>query len=66
VLVRTIDDPDDRPAVEHELRGTPAELADALRQYDDLGIAHLQVQLRPNRADAIEAFVPVMRAYLRG
>lgn len=66
VLVRTIDDPDDRAPEEHELRGSPAELADVLRQYEELGIAHLQVQLRPNRPDAVEAFVPVMRAYLRG
>ena len=61
-LIRTIDDPDGRPPEEREIRGTPAELAAALRRYDELGMSHVQVQLRPNRLEAVEAFGPVMRA----
>ena len=61
VLVRTID-ARDGPPEEHELRGTPAELAAELRRYGDLGISHLQVQLRPNRLEAVQAFAPVLEA----
>ncbi len=64
VLVRTLDaggghaeEPE-----EHELRGSPAELAAALRRYADLGVSHLQVQLRPNRLEAVRAFQPVLDA----
>ncbi len=60
-LIRTIDDPAVRPPEEREIRGSPDELAAALRRYRELGISHVQVQLRPNRLEAVEAFEPVMR-----
>ncbi|HLO36696.1 MAG TPA: hypothetical protein VK194_11460, partial [Candidatus Deferrimicrobium sp.] len=45
-----------------ELRGSVPELAAALLAYRDLGIAELQVQLRPNTVAAIVAFGPVIEA----
>ena len=63
-LVRTRD-ADGRAAEERELRGSPAELAAALRRYGDLGMAHVQVQLRPNRLEAVAAFEPVLRELAR-
>ena len=52
-----------QPAPEpNELRGTPAELATALRRYRALGIDELQVQLRPNRVEAVTAFRAVIEA----
>ena len=59
VLVRTLD-AGGRAAEERELRGSPAELAAALRRYAELGMAHVQVQLRPNRLEAVRAFRPVL------
>ena len=61
-LIRTIDAADGRPPEEREIRGTPAELAAALRRYGELGMRHVQVQLRPNRLEAVEAFRPVIAA----
>jgi probable F420-dependent oxidoreductase len=61
VLVRP--DPatgDGVPPEPNELRGSPAELAAALRAYAALGIAELQVQLRPNTVAAVAAFRPVI------
>ena len=65
-LVRTIDAADGRPAEEREIRGSPAEIAAALRRYADLGMSHVQVQLRPNRLEAVEAFAPVIEALAPG
>jgi probable F420-dependent oxidoreductase len=59
VLVRTLD-AGGRAAEERELRGSPAELAAELRRYAELGMTHLQVQLRPNRLEAVRAFQPVL------
>ncbi|MBA2255211.1 MAG: LLM class flavin-dependent oxidoreductase [Chloroflexi bacterium] len=61
VLIRTI------PAAgveaeERELRGTPAELAAQLRRYEPLGMAHLQVQLRPNTVDGVRAAAGILAA----
>jgi alkanesulfonate monooxygenase SsuD/methylene tetrahydromethanopterin reductase-like flavin-dependent oxidoreductase (luciferase family) len=64
-LVRTIPATDGRPPEGRELRGTPAEIATALRRYAGLGIFHVQVQLRPNTTTAVEALAPVVEA-LRG
>ncbi len=61
-LIRTIDDPAGRTTEEREIRGSPAELAVELRRYGELGMSHVQVQLRPNRLEAVDAFGPVMRA----
>ena len=64
-LVRTIPASDGRPPESRELRGTPEALAAALRHYADLGIAHVQVQLRPNTVAAVEALAPVVEALAR-
>lgn len=39
-----------------------ASVAAHLRRYADLGIAHVQVQLRPNSIAGVRAFAPVLRA----
>ena len=61
-LVRTLPAADDAAPEDRELRGTPGEIAAALREYAALGIDHLQVQLRPNRLEAVHAFAPVIAA----
>ena len=61
-LVRTIPAPDGRPPEHRELRGTPEAIAAELRRYADLGISHLQVQLRPNTPAAVEALRPIAEA----
>ena len=66
VLVRTLPAGDDPPPKEHELRGEPAVIADALRRYAPLGVTHLQVQLRPNSVEGVRAFAPVMEALSEG
>ena len=40
----------------------PAAVAAHLRRYADLGIAHVQVQLRPNSPAGVRAFAPVIEA----
>jgi probable F420-dependent oxidoreductase len=40
----------------------PATVAAHLRRYADLGIAHIQVQLRPNSIVGVRAFAPVLDA----
>ena len=40
----------------------PAAVAVHLRRYADLGIAHVQVQLRPNSIEGVRAFAPVFEA----
>lgn len=65
-LVRTLPAVEGQAPGSRELRGHPAELADALRAYGDLGIDHLQIQLRPNRAEAVEAFAPVIELLRAG
>ncbi|HJW21215.1 MAG TPA: LLM class flavin-dependent oxidoreductase [Candidatus Limnocylindrales bacterium] len=69
VLVRTVADDAPgpagaagaRPPGERELRGTPEAIAAALRRYADLGMSHLQVQLRPDTPAAVEALAPVVQ-----
>jgi len=48
------------------LTGTPEELADALRAFARLGIAHVQLVLDPNTLASIEAFAPVLALLDRG
>lgn len=60
VLVRTSAADPDAPPEEREIRGDPAAVAAELRRFRDLGIDHLQVQLRPNSIDGVEAFAPVI------
>ena len=61
VLVRTLPAGNAEPEP-RELRGSPEELAEALRAYADLGLDHLQLQLRPNRHEAVEALASVLQA----
>jgi len=51
-----------RPPEEREIRGNPDAIAATLRRFGDLGIDHLQVQLRPNSIDGVRAFAPVIGA----
>jgi alkanesulfonate monooxygenase SsuD/methylene tetrahydromethanopterin reductase-like flavin-dependent oxidoreductase (luciferase family) len=67
-LVRTVP-PDDGAGTEpeqRELRGSPDEIAAALRRYAELGFTHLQIQLRPNSLAGVEAFAPIIEALDRG
>lgn len=61
-LVRTIAAPETVGPEDRELRGSPEVLAAALRRYAELGIDHVQVQLRPNTLEAVAAFAPVIEA----
>ena len=65
VLVRPAVAAGDPPAERHELRGSPEMLAERLRAYAGIGIAELQVQLRPNTVGAVTAFGPVIAALRR-
>ena len=65
VLVRTLPAADDARPEGREIRGDPEALAGELQRFADLGIDHLQVQLRPNSVADVEAFAPVIDA-LRG
>jgi probable F420-dependent oxidoreductase len=65
VLVRTVAAPAGVPAEEQEIRGEPDAIAAQLQAFADLGLDHLQVQLRPNSIEGLEAFAPVM-GQLRG
>jgi probable F420-dependent oxidoreductase len=70
VLVRVVRDGDDAravaPAEKREIRGDPESVATQLRRFADLGIDHLQVQLRPNSLAGVEAFAPVIDRLRRG
>ncbi len=59
------DDRSVRGSWDDPLRGSPEAIAAGLRQYRDLGIDHVQVQLRPNRIESILGFGAVLDA-LRG
>jgi hypothetical protein len=56
------DDLDARGSWDDPLRGSPEAVAAGLRRYRDLGIDHVQVQLRPNRVESVRAFRPVIEA----
>ena len=58
VLVRTV--PTEAPPERREIRGHPPAIAAELRRFGELGIDHLQVQLRPNSVAGVEAFAPVI------
>jgi probable F420-dependent oxidoreductase len=60
VLVRPGSRPVQAAPEERELRGSLDELAAALEAYRQLGIDHLQVQLRPNAIESVRAFAPVI------
>jgi probable F420-dependent oxidoreductase len=60
VLVRTIPPRADVPAEAREIRGEPEAIAAELRRFGELGVDHLQVQLRPNSVEGVEAFAPVI------
>ena len=50
---RPDDEPDARGSWDDPLRGSPSAIAAGLRRYRDLGIDHVQVQLRPNRLESV-------------
>ncbi len=56
------DEPNARGSWDDPLRGSPSAIAAGLRRYRDLGIDHVQVQLRPNRLESVRAFAPVIEA----
>ena len=60
VLVRTVQAADDAPPEQREIRGEPDAIAAELRRYGDLGVDHVQVQLRPNSVEGVVAFAPVI------
>lgn len=60
VLVRTLPADAGTPPEEREMRGDAEALAERLRGYARAGYDHLQVQLRPNRPDAVEAFGAIL------
>ena len=60
VLVRTVAAPDGVGPEEREFRGDPDAIAAELLRFRDLGMDHLQVQLRPNSLEGIAAFEPVI------
>ena len=60
VLVRPGPARPDVAPEEREIRGSLDEIAAVLEAYQELGIAELQVQLRPNNPAGVEAFGPVL------
>jgi probable F420-dependent oxidoreductase len=60
VLVRIVAAPAGVAAEEQEIRGDPEAIAAKLQAFADLGLDHLQVQLRPNSIEGRAAFAPVM------
>jgi probable F420-dependent oxidoreductase len=62
VLVRTLPPADPARTDDREIGGGPEAIVAELRKYADLGIDHLQVQLRPNNVEGVEAFAPVLEA----
>ena len=48
------------------LKGSTAELADAMREYAAAGISHVQLVLDPITVEAIEEFAPVLEELDRG
>ncbi len=53
-------DPDDLGSEDRPASGPPEAIAAVLERYRELGADHIQVQLRPNRADTIAALRPVI------
>jgi probable F420-dependent oxidoreductase len=50
----------DAPPEPREIRGDPGSIASDLLRFAQLGIDHLQVQLRPNSIAGVQAFAPVI------
>jgi probable F420-dependent oxidoreductase len=66
VMVRVLPAVDGRVEDDRELRGAPAQLAEALLAFAALGVDELQVQLRPNTVDGVRAFADVLAALESG
>jgi alkanesulfonate monooxygenase SsuD/methylene tetrahydromethanopterin reductase-like flavin-dependent oxidoreductase (luciferase family) len=62
---RTMGDYDDFNTVE-PLRGSPAELADQLGEFEAAGAAHVQLVVDPITRDSIEWLADVLAAFRRG
>ncbi len=65
MLVRTMPALDGIRPEKMEIRGSPEVIAEAIRSYGELGISHVQVQLRPNTVGAVEALRPVVEVLAR-
>jgi probable F420-dependent oxidoreductase len=65
-LVRTIPAAADVPPEPNEVRGDPGAIAAHLRHLGDLGVDHLQVQLRPRSIEGVVAFAPVIERLRAG
>ncbi len=50
----------DAPPEPREIRGDPGSIASDLLRFAELGIDHLQGQLRPNSIAGVQAFAPVI------
>jgi hypothetical protein len=50
------------PDVQTPIRGTPEEIAAAIRAYAAEGISHIQIFLDPMTLAGVEAFAPVLEA----
>jgi alkanesulfonate monooxygenase SsuD/methylene tetrahydromethanopterin reductase-like flavin-dependent oxidoreductase (luciferase family) len=48
------------------LRGTPEQIAEALRAYAAAGISHVQILMSPNTQSSIEQFAPVLEILDKG
>ena len=44
----------------HEIMGSPAEIADQLNQFAEVGVSHLNTFLHPNNERGFEALAPVL------
>jgi probable F420-dependent oxidoreductase len=64
-LVRTVLAAADVPLEPNEVRGEPEVIAAHLRHLGDLGVDHVQVQLRPRSVEGVAAFAPVMERLRR-
>ncbi len=57
------DDPDQRGSWDAPIRGTSTQIAAGLRRYAALGMNHVQVQLRPNRLESVQAMRSVIEEF---
>ena len=65
VLVRTVPRGDGDVAEDREIQGSPEAIAEVLLAFADLGVAELQVQLRPNTPRGVDAFAGILDALRR-
>jgi probable F420-dependent oxidoreductase len=66
VLVRTSAAAPDPASEERAITGDVDDIVGALQEYAALGLDHLQVQLRPNSLEGVEAFGPILDRWPNG